>query len=112
MTRSAWCWGITPDDCYATIFEKLIRDTAAVGISAAMLGLEIGTKMLRPNFMSRPHQGPADPHGPAAAPHEHSGTVQPLSDPHMEESTHEQIELRAYERWEKAGKPHGWDKEF
>jgi hypothetical protein len=30
----------------------------------------------------------------------------------MGEPTHEQIERRSYERREKAGKPHGWDKEF
>jgi hypothetical protein len=33
--------------------ERLFRDATAVGISAAMLGLEIGTKLLRPNFIIR-----------------------------------------------------------
>lgn len=34
-----------------TVLERLVRNTAAVGISAAMLGLEIGTRLLRLDFM-------------------------------------------------------------
>jgi hypothetical protein len=30
----------------------------------------------------------------------------------MSEPTHDEIERRAYERWEQAGRPQGWDKEF
>jgi hypothetical protein len=92
--------------------ERLFREAAAVGVSAAMLGLEVGTKLLRPNFLRGPYQGPAAPHGPATPPVSPGGTVQPLDDPYMGEPTHEQIERRAYERWEQAGRPHGWDKEF
>jgi hypothetical protein len=92
-----------------TIFEKLIRDTAAVGMSAAMLGMEIGTKLLRPNFLNG--RDPVAPHGPAASPHLTSGTVHPAYMP-AREPTQDEIERRAYERWEQAGRPHGWDKEF
>jgi hypothetical protein len=57
----ARCWANrTQDDCYA--IERLFRDAAAVGISAAMLGLEIGTKLLRPNFISGLRQDPVAPH--------------------------------------------------
>jgi hypothetical protein len=94
-----------------TIFEKLIRDTAAVGMSAAMLGVEIGTKLLRPDFLNGLPRDPVAPHGPAASPHPTSGTVQPMDMP-AREPTQDEIERRAYQRWEEAGRPHGWDKEF
>jgi hypothetical protein len=91
--------------------ERLIRDAAAVGVSAAMLGLEIGTRLLRSNCVVGLRVEPAGPHGPTALPHKHSGTVHPPFS-HEAEPTHEQIERRAYERWERAGRPDGWDKEF
>ena len=52
-----------------TAFEILIRDAAAVGVSAAMLGLEIGTRLLRSNFImaARRTRSPAGPDSIAAA---------------------------------------------
>jgi hypothetical protein len=94
-----------------TSFERLIRDTAEVGVSAAMLGLEIGTRLLRSNLVIGLRVESADPHGPTALPHKHSGTMLP-NHSHEGEPTHEQIERRAYERWERAGRPEGWDREF
>ena len=58
--------------------EKLIRDAAEVGLSAAMLGLEIGTRLLRSNLVVGLRVEPEAPHGPTALPHKHSGTVHPL----------------------------------
>jgi DUF2934 family protein len=92
--------------------EKIMRDAAEVGISAALLGLEIGTKLLRPNFLRKPRVEPMAPHGTAAAPHEPRGTVRSPFGLRMGDPPQEQIERRAYERWERAGKPHGCDKEF
>jgi hypothetical protein len=92
--------------------EKLIRDAAEVGVSAAMLGVEIGTRLLRSNFVIGLRVEPAAPHGPAEVPHPPRGTVHPNSDSHEAEPTQGEIERRAYERWERAGRPDGWDKEF
>jgi hypothetical protein len=77
-----------------------------------MLGLEIGTRLLRSNLIVGLRIEPEAPHGPTALPHKHSGTVHPPSASHESGPTQEEIERRAYERWERAGRPEGWDKEF
>ena len=83
--------------------QKVARDTAAVGLSAAAAGLEIGSELARKtlNEVSREDPAPAVPPGASATPA-----------PPTVESNDENIKIRAYQLWEKAGCPEGRDQEF
>jgi hypothetical protein len=80
--------------------QKVARDTAAVGLSAAAAGLEIGSELARKtlNDVSREDPAPATPPGASAAP------APPAAD--------ENVQIRAYQLWEQAGCPEGRDQEF
>jgi hypothetical protein len=82
-------------------------------VSATMLGLEIATRLLRSNLIIGLRVESAAPHGPAQVQHPHCGSsVHSRSDSHEGQPTQDELERRAYERWERAGRPEGWDKEF
>ena len=83
--------------------QKVARDTAAVGLSAAAAGLEIGSELARKTLdeVSREDPAPATPPGAAAAPA-----------PAAAAPADESIKIRAYQLWENAGCPEGRDQEF
>jgi hypothetical protein len=83
--------------------QKVARDTAAVGLSAAAAGLEIGSELARKTLdeVSREDPAPAPPPGASAAP------APPAAAP-----ADESIKVRAYQLWEMAGCPEGRDQEF
>jgi hypothetical protein len=75
--------------------EEVVKDTAAVGLSAAVLGLEMGTELARKTLAEVSRSEPAAPPAPAAPP-----------------PTEQDIKVRAYQLWEQAGCPEGRDQEF
>jgi hypothetical protein len=75
--------------------EEAVKDTTAVGLSAAVLGLEIGTELARKTLAEVSRADPAAPPAPATP-----------------EPTERDINVRAYQLWEQAGCPEGRDKEF
>jgi hypothetical protein len=83
--------------------QKVVKDTAAVGLSAAAVGLEIGSEFARKTLdeVSREDPAPAVPPGASATPA-----------PPTVKSNDENIKIRAYQLWEKAGCPEGRDQEF
>jgi hypothetical protein len=83
--------------------QKVVKDTAAVGLSAAAVGLEIGSEFARKTLdeVSREDPALAAPPGASATP------VPPAA-----ERADQNIKIRAYQLWEKAGCPEGRDQEF
>jgi hypothetical protein len=88
--------------------EEVVKDTAAVGLSAAALGLEIGSEVARRALdevsPSRAPPAPATPTSSSAA----SSETEAPSAPEPAED----IKVRAYQLWEQAGCPEGRDEEF
>lgn len=76
--------------------EEVVKDTAAVGLSAAVLGLEIGTELARNTLAEVSRTDHVTPPASAAP----------------EPPTKKEISVRAYQLWEQAGCPEGRDKEF
>jgi hypothetical protein len=89
--------------------EEVVKDTAAVGLSAAVLGLEMGTELARKALAevsrSDPAPAPATPPSSSATP---SATEAPATAGPAEKD----VQVRAYQLWEQAGCPEGRDKEF
>ena len=85
--------------------EEVVKDTAAVGLSAAVLGLEMGTELARKALaeVSRADHAPAPATPPSSSPTEAPATAGPAE---------KDIRVRAYQLWEQAGCPEGSDKEF
>jgi hypothetical protein len=75
--------------------QEVVKDTAAVGLSAAALGMEIGSKIARRTLDEVSRAGDDAAHAPAAS-----------------ELTEKDVSVRAYQLWEQAGCPEGRDKEF
>jgi hypothetical protein len=73
--------------------QAVVKDTAAVGLSAAALGMEIGSELARKTLDEVTREDRAAPPAHAAP-------------------TEKDISLRAYQLWERAGCPEGRDKEF
>lgn len=76
--------------------EEVVKDTAAVGLSAAVLGLEMGTELARKTLAEVSRTDHVTPPASAAP----------------EPPTEKEISVRAYQLWEQAGCPEGRDKEF
>jgi hypothetical protein len=76
--------------------EEVVKDTAAVGLSAAVLGLEIGTELARKTLAEVSRTDHVTPPAPATP----------------EPPTEKEISVRAYQLWEQAGCPEGRDQEF
>jgi hypothetical protein len=89
--------------------EEVVKDTAAVGLSAAVLGLEMGTELARKALaeVSR-----ADPAPAPATPPSSSATPSATEAPATAGPAEKDIRARAYQLWEQAGCPEGRDKEF
>ncbi|MDR6305915.1 hypothetical protein GGQ85_003641 [Nitrobacter vulgaris] len=83
--------------------QKVVKDTAAVGLSAAAAGLEIGSEFARKTLDEVSREDPA----PATSPDDSAAPAPPAADP-----ADESIKVRAYHLWEKAGCPEGRDQEF
>ena len=83
--------------------QKVVKDTAAVGLSAAAVGLEIGSGLARKTLDEVSREDPAPPTPPGANAATASSTAEPSG---------ENITIRAYQLWEKAGCPEGRDQEF
>jgi hypothetical protein len=83
--------------------REVVKDTAAVGLSAAAVGLEIGSEFARKTLdeVSREDPAAAAPPGTSATP-----SLQTA------EPDDEDIKILAYYLWEKAGCPEGRDQEF
>ncbi len=83
--------------------REVVKDTAAVGLSAAAVGLEIGSEFARKTLDEVSREGPAP-----AAPSVTSATPSPQT----AKPNDEDIKILAYYLWEKAGCPEGRDQEF
>lgn len=82
--------------------REVVKDTAAVGLSAAAVGLEIGSEFARKTLDEVSREGPAP-----AAPSVTSATPSPQT----AKPNDEDIKILAYYLWEKAGCPEGRDQE-
>jgi hypothetical protein len=90
--------------------EEAVKNTAAVGLSAAVVGVEMGTELARRALAEVSRADPGAP--PSATPPSAHAAPSATGASAAPAPAEKDINVRAYLLWEKAGCPEGRDKEF